>query len=92
MRILQTLYVFVLRAKVLTTFGSKVVIFSARNTEIYKICKLRTATFSAIYKASEVYISEKVTYSIICCTVFLFSHCLQYMQLSTLFLRGNIYL
>ena len=35
-RSLQILYVFVLHAKVLTTFGSKVVIFSARNTKIQK--------------------------------------------------------
>ncbi len=41
MRSLQILYVFVLRAEVLTTFSSKVVIFSARNTKTYKIYKLR---------------------------------------------------
>ncbi len=35
-RSLQILHTFVLRAEVLTTFGSKVVIFSARNTKIYK--------------------------------------------------------
>ena len=52
MRSLQILYVFVLCADVLTTFGSKVVIFSARNTKIYKICKLRTAIFSAFYNIS----------------------------------------
>ncbi len=52
MRSLQILYVFVLCAEVLTTFGSKVVIFSARNTKIYKICKLRTAIFSAFYNIS----------------------------------------
>ena len=38
---LQILYVFVLRREVLTTFLSKVVIFSARNTKIYKICILQ---------------------------------------------------
>ncbi len=42
MRSLQILYVLVLRAKVSTTFGSKVVIFSARNTNIYKIRILST--------------------------------------------------
>ncbi len=52
MRNLQILYMFVLRAEVLTTFGSKVVIFSARNTKIYKICKLRTAIFSIFYNIS----------------------------------------
>ena len=51
-RSLQILCVFVLRAEVLTTFGSKVVVFSARNTKIYKICKLRTAIFSAFYNIS----------------------------------------
>ena len=49
MRSLQILYVFVLRAKVLTTFGLKAVIFSARDTKIYKMCKLRTAIFSPFY-------------------------------------------
>ncbi len=45
---------FVLRAKVLkeTTFGLKVFVFSARNTKIHKICKLRTAIFSAFYNIS----------------------------------------
>ena len=49
---LQILYTFVLRAEVLTTFGSKVVIFSASNTKIYKICKLHTAIFSSFYNIS----------------------------------------
>ena len=43
-RSLQILYAFVLRAEILTTFASKVVIFSARNTKTYKICKLRDQT------------------------------------------------
>ncbi len=44
--------VFVFRAVVLTTCGSKVVIFSARTTKIYKICKLCTEPFSASYNIS----------------------------------------
>jgi hypothetical protein len=42
---LQILYMFVLRAKIVTIFGSKMVTISARNTNIYKICKLRKAIF-----------------------------------------------
>ncbi len=49
---MRSLYVFVLRAEVLTTFGSKVDIFSAHNTKICKICKLRNATFSSFYNIS----------------------------------------
>jgi hypothetical protein len=43
---LQILYTFVLRAEIVTTFRSKMVTISARNTNIYKICKLREAIFS----------------------------------------------
>ena len=32
---------FVLRAEIVTIFGSKMVTICARNTNIYKICKLR---------------------------------------------------
>jgi hypothetical protein len=43
---LQILYTFVLRAEIVTTFRSKMVTISARNTNIYKMCKLREAIFS----------------------------------------------
>jgi hypothetical protein len=46
---LQILYVFVLRAEIITNFGSKMVTISARNTNIYK---LRKATFSVFYNIS----------------------------------------
>ena len=39
MRNLKILYIFILRAEFLTTFGSKVVILTVRNTKIYKIFK-----------------------------------------------------
>jgi hypothetical protein len=45
-------YMFVLRAEIVTIFGSKVVTISARNTNIYKICKLRKAIFSVFYNIS----------------------------------------
>ena len=48
MRSLQILYIFVLRAEILF-FSSKMVTFSARKTNIYKICKLRRAIFSVSY-------------------------------------------
>jgi hypothetical protein len=34
------------RAEIVTIFSSKIVTISARNTNIYKICKLRKAIFS----------------------------------------------
>ena len=40
---------FVLRAEIVTIFGSKMVTISACNTIIYKICKLRKAIFSVFY-------------------------------------------
>jgi hypothetical protein len=43
---LQILYMFVLRAEIVTIFGRKMVTISARNTNIYKMCKLRKAIFS----------------------------------------------
>jgi hypothetical protein len=43
------LYTFVLRAEIATTFGPKMVAISARNTKVYKICKLCKAIFSAFY-------------------------------------------
>jgi hypothetical protein len=49
---LQILYMFVLRAEIVTIFGSKMVTISARNTNIYKICKLRKAIFSVFYNIS----------------------------------------
>jgi hypothetical protein len=45
-------FVFVLRAEIVTIFGSKMVTISARNTNIYKICKLRKAIFSVFYNIS----------------------------------------
>jgi hypothetical protein len=43
------LYMFVLRAEIVTIFGSKIVI-SARDTNIYKICKV--IYFSVFYNIS----------------------------------------
>jgi hypothetical protein len=37
------------RAGKITIFELKVVIFTARNTNIYKICELRRAIFSSFY-------------------------------------------
>ena len=42
----QILYTFVLRAEIATTFAPKTVAISARNTKVYKICKLCKAFFS----------------------------------------------
>jgi hypothetical protein len=39
------LYTFVLRAEIATTFGPKMAAISARNTKVYKICKLCKAIF-----------------------------------------------
>jgi hypothetical protein len=41
----QILYMFVLRAEIVTIFGSKMVTISARNTNIYNTYKLRKALF-----------------------------------------------
>jgi predicted amidohydrolase YtcJ len=41
-----------LRAEIVTIFGSKMVTISARNTNIYKICKLHKAIFSVFYNIS----------------------------------------
>ena len=49
MRSLKILYIFILRAEFLTTFGSKVVILTVRNIKIHKICKIRTAIFPSFY-------------------------------------------
>jgi L-cysteine desulfidase len=43
---------FVFRAEIVTIFGSKMVTISARNTNIYKICKPRKAIFSVFYNIS----------------------------------------
>jgi hypothetical protein len=45
----QILYMFVLRAVKIITFGSKMVIFPGRNANIYKICELQRAIFSSFY-------------------------------------------
>ena len=44
--------IFVLRAEKITTFEPKVAKTSARNANVYKICKLRTAIFSSFYNIS----------------------------------------
>ena len=46
---LRILYNFLLRGENLITFGPKVVILSARNTNVYKIRKFRTVIFSVFY-------------------------------------------
>jgi hypothetical protein len=46
LRSLQTLYMFVLRAEIVTIFEPKMVTISARNTNIYKLCKV---IFSKLY-------------------------------------------
>ena len=53
LRSLQILYMLVLRAEIVTIFGSKMVTISARNTNILKICKLRKAIFSVFYNISQ---------------------------------------
>jgi hypothetical protein len=52
---LQILYTVVLRAEIVTTFGPKMVLIaiSARNTKVYKICKLCKTIFSAFYNISQ---------------------------------------
>ena len=52
LQISQILYTFVLRAEVCTTFGSKVVQTSARNTKVYKTREICTTIFSAFYNIS----------------------------------------
>ena len=42
-------FLIVLRAEIVTTFGSKMVTISARNTKTEKICELREAIFSLFY-------------------------------------------
>jgi hypothetical protein len=49
---LQILYKFVLRAEIVTIFGSKMVTISASNTNIYKKRKFRKAIFSVFYNIS----------------------------------------
>jgi hypothetical protein len=45
---------FVLRAEIAAAFGPNVVAISrARNTKVYKICKLCKAIFSAFYNISQ---------------------------------------
>ncbi len=41
-----------LRAEIVTTFGSKKVTISTRNTKTWKICVLRKAIFSVFYNIS----------------------------------------
>jgi hypothetical protein len=41
-----------IRAEIVPIFGSKMVTISARNTNIYKMCKLRKAIFSVFYNIS----------------------------------------
>jgi hypothetical protein len=41
-------YVCIIRAEIVRIFGSKMVTISARNTNIYKICKLRKAIYFRI--------------------------------------------
>ena len=45
---------YLIRAVKITTFGSKMVIFSARNANIYKIWELHRAIFSSFYNNSQV--------------------------------------
>jgi hypothetical protein len=44
---------FVLRAEIVTIFEPKMVTISARNTNIYNICKLHKAIFSKLYIISQ---------------------------------------
>jgi hypothetical protein len=45
--------IFVLRAEIATIFGPNVVVISARNTKVCKICELCKAIFSAFYNISQ---------------------------------------
>ncbi len=49
LRSLQIFYVFLLRVEIVAIFKPKIVIISASNTIIWKICKLCTAIFSTHY-------------------------------------------
>ena len=49
----QILYIFALRTGKITIFERKVVIFTARQTNIYKICQLQRAIFSSFYNISQ---------------------------------------
>ena len=51
-QISQILYTFVLYAEICTTFGSKVVEISVRNTKVYKIREICRALSSAFYNIS----------------------------------------
>jgi hypothetical protein len=50
LRSLHILYIFVLRAEIVEP---KMVTISARNTNIYKICKLCKTIFSKLYNISQ---------------------------------------
>jgi hypothetical protein len=50
---LLILYTFVLCVEIATTFGPNVVVISACNTKVYKICELCKAIFSAFYNISK---------------------------------------
>ena len=52
MRSSQILHIFVLRAVKVTIFVPRVAIFTAPETNVYKICELRTATFSTFSNIS----------------------------------------
>jgi hypothetical protein len=52
LRSLHIFSIFVLRAEIVTIFGSKMVTIFTRNTNILKICKLRKAIFSVFYNIS----------------------------------------
>jgi hypothetical protein len=49
---LNFVYICITRGKN-TTFGSKMVLFPARNANIYKICELHRAIFSSFYNNSQ---------------------------------------
>ncbi len=49
---LQLFCIIELRADIATTFGSKIVTISTRNTKTQKICELRKATLSVFYNIS----------------------------------------
>jgi hypothetical protein len=53
LRSLHILYMFILRAEIVTIFQPKMVTISARNTNIYKIWKLCKAIFSKLYNISQ---------------------------------------
>jgi hypothetical protein len=53
LRSLHILYMFVLRAEIVTIFEPKMVTIFARNTKLYKICKLCKALFSKLYNISQ---------------------------------------